>query len=784
MLSVRYPCSSYTSSKKRLKEIEKGGEAFREKTSDSGRVGSRRTLARTMAPDDALDARLRRRWTKRGGGPDLERRLAAAEAELARRANVETAERRGVRVLETSRVPVSDPTTGLTPRVSSRPSMGTAEDSTAAPSLPLTPPRVPIRVDDALAEARALTRSQTRRAAASDPRNVPPGRMRGLDAKNENDESDDETQALEAGSVVVANAFVSLSSGPISIARDSTVEPRFAEPTRALERDAALRPFLELKRAANGALTREGDVQLATALYDEALERLEAFRDTEQTRVNATLNANARDAMAVFLSNRAYCKTLLSPPDAPGAARDAEKAIATRADWHRPYDRAAEAHAMLGNWKRAVAFCREGERVAREAVAGTKDDARAKARDAATAFATRLDRLAMRAAREGSLAGFYGRLIYVRSAGEEAWLCREAPANPAWDDDERGDDVASRVRARRGEVERFQSVPSEPVRAAAPAHARSLREALDKAEDGDRILLLRGTHNGCGDSVTVTKRVLITGEGALRDAVVDARNNSPIFRLRRACWIANVDFDFTGFSEALRVESGDGAAARAPDPLVERCGIKCSGSDGVVVAAEAAPTFRDCSFEAKKTGLRACGAARVELVDCKFAGCERQGLRCTESAAATATHCVFAENGHEGLVAAGSSVVECRDCVLRDNGGPGADVSGVARLALARCAVEKNVGGVFAWDESEAEMRETMCEGGKSHALLVDENASCACFEKTRVKGVVHASDATRARVAPGRDGSCVVEHPAAPTDLPPETGCFKFEHDQYLRKQ
>ena len=67
---------------------------------------------------------------------------------------------------------------------------------------------------------------------------------------------------------------------------------------------------------------------------------------------------------------------------------------------------------------------------------------------------------------------------------------------------------------------------------------------------------------------------------------------------------------------------------------------------------------------------------RVELVDCKFAGCERQGLRCTESAAATATHCVFAENGHEGLVAAGSSVVECRDCVLRDNGGPGADVSG------------------------------------------------------------------------------------------------------------
>ena len=64
-----------------------------------------------MAPEDALDARLRRRWAKRGGGPELERKLKAAEAELARRADVATAERRGVRVTETSRVPVSDPTT-------------------------------------------------------------------------------------------------------------------------------------------------------------------------------------------------------------------------------------------------------------------------------------------------------------------------------------------------------------------------------------------------------------------------------------------------------------------------------------------------------------------------------------------------------------------------------------------------------------------------------------------------------------------------------------------------
>jgi len=32
-----------------------------------------------------------------------------------------------------------------------------------------------------------------------------------------------------------------------------------------------------------------------------------------------------------------------------------------------------------------------------------------------------MDVIAMRAAREGSLAGFDGRVIYVRSAGEDAW---------------------------------------------------------------------------------------------------------------------------------------------------------------------------------------------------------------------------------------------------------------------------------------------------------------------------------------------------------------------------
>jgi hypothetical protein len=758
-----------------------------------------------MAPEDALDARLRRRWAKRGGGPELERKLKAAEAELARRADVATAERRGVRVPETSRVPVSDPTTrNSSPRAST-------EDSPAA--APRPPPGTPIRVDEVFADARALTRSQTRRAAASagpHSRGIPPHL-----ALSDDDESDDETRALEAGCRVVTDSFTSNSGAKRDCLRGHRLNdgggdlgnrgylasPATGEreeknatktsgvaaneasfrassretrppPTFGLDDVDSLAPFLRVKAEANDAL-REGDVELAAALYDEAIERLRSetnplSRRTNDSDTDAT-QSRLDDLTSVFLSNRAHVRLLLSPPDAHGAVDDAEASVAIRPDWHRPYDRAAKAHAMLGNWKRAVDFCRDGELAARE-----RDDA-----TATTAFANLLDQLAMRAANEGSLAGFYGRLIYVRSAGEEAWLCREAPANAAFDDDVTDDENVSSTN------ERYERQFKKDRRPDAPIHARSLREAIEKARDGDRVVLLRGIHNGCGDSVTVTKRVLISGEGALRDASVDARNNSPVFRLRRACWIVNVDFDFTGFSEALRVESGDGESFKFANPLIERCSVKCSGSDGVVVDADARPTFRDCAFEAKKTGLRVCGASKVELVDCKFAHCERQGLRLTETATAVARNCVFAENGHEGVVAMGESGVVLNDCVLRNNRGPGLDVSGTASARLDKCVVSENVGGVFVWDVSSCEMENgSRIEGGASHALLIDTNASCACFDRTRVFGVVHAEDKTRRRVAPGDDGTCAVEHPAAPTDLPPETGCFKFEHDQYLRKQ
>jgi hypothetical protein len=741
-----------------------------------------------MAREDALDARLRERWAKRGGGPELERRLKAAEAELARRANVRVAERRGVKVPDSKRVPVTDPTAGARP-FDSRPVPSADGIETSGSASNRT---TPISVEDALRDALAVTKSQTKRAVANaDPRSFR-GQRHGAGDGDSSD--DDETAALEAGCVVVQ------SSGTI---RNAPVTPDIA---LADSKDK----LVLLKNQGNEAL-RDGDLPLAAALYDQTVSQVEELlKEKGRNETNASNDSSEcvetyANLLAVTLSNRAHCTLSLDDDDDDSARRctdalqsavdDCERAIGLRPDWHKPFARLATAHARLGNWKRAVNACHDGDRCLTRRGESEKSVDR-------EAFAALLDRIAMRAAKEGSVAGFDGRLIYVRSSGEDSWLCREAPTNPAFD--ETGDAIASQTRAgegietgaranarggdRTGEPSFRAESREDSSLDRKPTHARSVREALEKARDGDRIVLLRGVHNGCGDSVDVFKRVLITGEGELREATVDARNNAPIFRIYRPCWITNVDFDFTGFSEAVRCES-DRTASRNPskkhpDPLIERCALRCSGSDAVVVASDASPCFRDCVFEARKTGVRVCENASVELVDCKFTHCERQGLRCVDDASATARNCVFSENGHEGVVASGRAVVRLTECAARDNKGPGVDVSGAARVYMDRCSVRANVGGVWVWDEGVLEMAGTLVEGGKSHAVLVDEFGTASASEGTKIEGVVHAADAIRKRIVPGTDQTCAILHPAVPTDLPPETGCFKFEHDPYTRRQ
>ena len=689
-----------------------------------------------------MDERLKARWARNGWGPEDEAELKRAEAELAR--------------LEASRRHPSP--------------LARAKDARVAPP---TPPRADARaaVDAARGGAKAANARETARASRRDGRPNPDGPP---------SDDDDEVRAIEAG---CRDAFAS--------APPPALPPAMLDPSD---------PVVALKDDANAAL-RDGDVDLAVATCDEALAALEtrAVRGSDRTHPGSkSASASQTDATrlpvraspgeapskqlspseqkqkqnhsdvalrAVLLLNRAKAKTLLDPPDLRSAALDARSAADLQPHWPKAFHRLALIESRLKNYAAAIDACRAGSAAAERAKCMTGE------------FKHLWDDVAIDAAMNGSLVGFDGRVIFVRSAGEEAWLGREAPEHYAFDGAEDADDVYAKRAKRAGLHDAGCFTGAAPIE---PLHARSLVDAMELASDGDRILLLRGVHNGMGHVATVDKRILVRGEGALRDATVDCRNNAPTFRVERSCVLQNLDLDHTGFCEAVLI-AGD----RRVRPLIERCGIKDSGDAAVVCAGSTHATFRDVEASGRKAGFRFQDRAEPALIDCAVKGNGQCGVMAHDESRARLTHCVVEVNAHEGAVSFGDATLDLVDCVVRDNGGPGVDASDGSSVSLVRTRVEDNVGGVWAWDAATLDLDGCDVNGGKSHAVLCDgDQAVVRCANGCVTSGVVFASDEVRALVEPGADGSCAVEHPEHPTDLPPEIGCFKFEYDQFQRKQ
>ena len=502
-------------------------------------------------------------------------------------------------------------------------------------------------------------------------------------------------------------------------------------PVTAVDESA---PGASLRNRGNDAMSR-GDFTLAHGFYTEALE---AARDDD---------ANLR---AVVFCNRALASHKLGEYDS--AMCDAKRAEELAPRWSKVKHRLAEACLRMGSYALAVSYARRGEKEQLEEGNFSKS------------FRDLLDEIAIAAAEDGSVVGFDGRLIFVRSAGEEAWLGRSAPLNAAFDEleNEMPDPMFGGGEGKGAENQ--------------PIHARSLPDALKMARDGDRILLLRGIHNGCGQVADVDKRVIIRGEGAFREATLDARNNSPIFRITRPCVIQNVDVDFTGFSEAIRIVGDERV-----NPFVENCRIKCSGSDAVAVGKQSAPTFRNCVFTGKKVGTRVYARATPSFIDCHFTKCEMMGMLAMKESRVVMYGCALQENEEDGLVAMEKANVIMSKCLIERNKGPGVDVSQEAKVVASECEIEGNVGGLWVWENGRAQFSSCRIEGGKSHAVLVDVDADAHCRE-CEIVGVIHASERGIER-ARGRD--TVVKPLETPTSLPRElAGPFKFDPCPYTRKQ
>ena len=257
-----------------------------------------------MAAKSVIHDRLRARWAKQGGGPEMEARLRAAKEELARREKVARARASGTSLPESMLTPTRDPATVA------------ATDAGADAS---TPPKTPqISVDAIMEEAREeiakrVERARTEGVREGDPRLIHP------------DDDDEELKALEAGCVVVGGEKTRVLTPP------ETIDPAH--------------PIARLKDDANAAL-RRGEYELAKALYDEALKNPSSSAHPDpRSRLSekTALGLLPADLAGVLLSNRSKARLLLDEPEIELACADAVAACALCPNWAKPRARLAEA---------------------------------------------------------------------------------------------------------------------------------------------------------------------------------------------------------------------------------------------------------------------------------------------------------------------------------------------------------------------------------------------------------------------------------------------------------
>jgi hypothetical protein len=529
----------------------------------------------------------------------------------------------------------------------------------------------------------------------------------------------------------------------------------------------------DLKEQAKGALAR-GDVDLAEELYTHGLKVIAArIKDEKEKDEDASL----RDAAAIFYSNRSYTRT--KQELWLESIADAYAALELKPKWTKPYFRIAQAKAGVGDYRSAMAACRQGQEVLTEAGSRVGE------------FTALMDEISNSAVLDGSLAGFDGRLLHVRSAGEEAWLGKEAPLNPLIDE------VAEETSLRlglgggdSGDSDDDGDLLDEGTKASVIAKRknmkgmakantlsfRSIKDAVEEAKDGDRILLLRGIHNTGGATIFVNKRVLIRSEGTIEETTIDHRGNSPIFRVSRNAVLQNIDIDMTGFRESLFVYGGSQVR-----PIIEHCRFRCSGDDAINVAGQANPIFRRCEIAScKKVGLRLYEQAGGEYVGLSISNCQQQAVKLMENCQGKFYNCSFCDNEEEGVVVMDSAEGSFRGCTIEGNKGPGLDASQKGKLLLDKCRIKQNVGGVWLWDATKSVMSQCTIEGGTSHSILA-QGECLPSISSSIIEGMIQATDDAWEGIC--KESNKFIE-PLKSVELPSEEGPFQFEPIWYQRKQ
>lgn len=246
------------------------------------------------------------------------------------------------------------------------------------------------------------------------------------------------------------------------------------------------------------------------------------------------------------------------------------------------------------------------------------------------------------------------------------------------------------------------------------ADFRTLREAVQHAPTGARIVLSQGTYTG---GVTLNRPVELVGDGAVADVVVDGgaqaaiRISSSDVRIRGLTLRASDSAD-SGVRAVLEVSSGacdidlcevqadsrDGiyVAGSGSQPAFRRIRVLAGGRHGVLFDSDAEGVFEGCVVIGSKiAGLVISDKANPIVRRCTIDAPSRRGILVTENGRGLVERCRVAGGQDSAVELAKGSETIFRRTVFGLGGEPVVDARSGAKAMFLDCSAGR--GRVIDW---------------------------------------------------------------------------------------
>ncbi|MFC1705531.1 right-handed parallel beta-helix repeat-containing protein [Planctomycetota bacterium] len=247
---------------------------------------------------------------------------------------------------------------------------------------------------------------------------------------------------------------------------------------------------------------------------------------------------------------------------------------------------------------------------------------------------------------------------------------------------------------------------------------RTISSAMERAQPGDRILVLPGVYK---ETLKITMDLEIAGDGPREKILVDGI---------AGCCLESTAEEASVRGLTLRGHKGSDAAPAVVSItqgklLLEDCDIACGGLAGIaIVGPETDPTIRGCRvLDCGTDGVLATSRCKGTIEDCQLSG-NGIGIRSIDGAEPVVRACSISESLQNGVAVFQKGRGTFDECHIFQNQHPGIAYGGGANPVFRRCKIYDNPSDGVAVKDGNGRL--TSCEifRNDGHGISVENGGS------------------------------------------------------------